>query len=158
MFYVLEKDKSCNSQFVKREYIPVEILFNDTELVKHLGFYYNDTDLLEFCVDYDNGYLCKFILSFCSHYSFINDDIEIPEAEPGRIKLNYPSHNDCDMFSVSVYNDGIYIKISKAPVKSFISSGQLIIGIDGNNDVAEVYIYDLSSDEAGFVKNELTLG
>ena len=51
MNIVFTPTDGITSRFIQEEYIPLTVSFNDKDYVKHIGFYYGDTDLCEFGID-----------------------------------------------------------------------------------------------------------
>ena len=47
MNIVFTPTDGITSRFIQEEYIPLTVSFNDKDYVKHIGFYYGDTDLCE---------------------------------------------------------------------------------------------------------------
>ena len=149
---------TVSSRFQKEEYIPIKVVLNEAELSRHIGFYYKDSDLAEFALDFETGAVNSFVLTLSNHYSFHEAMLECPATANGEIQLFYPPRNLCSAFMVEVYLNGVRITVSCSSNVSYIRSGQLILGIDAEENIAEILITDLRSDEVAFVKNELELG
>jgi len=158
MNYIYENGTINDSQFVEEEYIPITIVFNKSDFNKHIGFYYNDTDLAEFALDPKNNSINKFVLTLSSHFEFHNREIDMHSTHNGIIKLMYPSRNECSIFKVDVYSNGVGICLSDQQSLKYIRSGQLIIGLDHNDNISAIEIVDLTESNISFIKNELKLG
>ncbi len=157
MNYYLDSNKKDTSFFVEEEYIPIQVVIKEEELNKHIGFYYNDTDLAEFVLNYETMSLNKFVLTFTNNFEFIDLPLQIPDSESGEIKLYYPDENYCSTFSVNVYSDGVQITLSDNTSEKYIKSGQIILGLDSDENIVEVLITELNESNIEFIKNELTL-
>ena len=148
---------SISSHFEKEGYLPIKIVFDSSyENIRHIGFYYEDTDLAEFTVDRTNGMVKKFVLVQCTNYSFSNHSMEIPKIEKtGALTLNYDSKFDCKSFSATVFSDGVIIELSDMKADSFCKCGQLILGFDSRKRILSIYITELSKDEIEHIIFEL---
>ena len=148
---------SVSSHFEKEEYLPIKIVFDSSyENIRHIGFYYEDTDLAEFTVDRTNGLVKKFVLVQCTNYTFSNHSMEIPKIEKtGALTFNYDSKFDCKSFSATVFSDGVMIELSDMKADSFCKCGQLILGFDSRKRILSIYITELSKDEIEHIIFEL---
>lgn len=158
MNIVFTPTDGITSRFIQEEYIPLTVSLNDKDYVKHIGFYYGDTDLCEFGIDPETNEIIKFVLTCSSHYEFINDKMTVKKGENGLIKLMLPPRIDCSDFKVSVYSDGVHISLSNTTSDITYSSGHLVLRIDNNECISDVYIIGLTKSDIDFIQNELRLG
>ena len=158
MKYEIEKHTNTSSFFKEDEYIPITIIFRNAELNKHIGFYYEDTDLVEFGIDPNENTINKMVLTLSNHYEFHSAKLEIHNAENCTIKLLYPARVDCSCFKVDVYCDGVKINLSNNKSTKYFRTGQLIIGFNSDDDISEIDISELSEANISFIKRELELG
>lgn len=158
MNYRHNKELKNVTKFQEEEYIPIKVIVEDIDLLKHLGFYHENTDLVEFCVDYTSKKLCKLILPFSSNYCFLEASLNLPEADDGEIQLFFPSKTECETFDTLIYNNGVKIKLSKNQSITYIRTGQIYLGFSEKGNLSEILISNLTGSNISFIKNELTLG
>ena len=155
MKYTINNTNPQNSSFLEEEYLPIKVKLYDCELNKHIGLYYSDTDLAEFSIDYNLNSITKFVLTLCNHYSFVDEKLCPATNSNCEIKLFYPSKIECYFFLVTVYKDGVSINCSNTETVEFIRTGNLIIGFDSQDDISEIQICNLTTQNIQFIKNEL---
>jgi hypothetical protein len=109
------------------------------------------------CIDPETNEIIKFVLTCSSHYEFINDKMTVKKGENGLIKLMLPPRIDCSDFKVSVYSDGVHISLSNTTSDITYSSGHLVLRIDNNECISDVYIIGLTKSDIDFIQNELRL-
>ena len=151
---------NLNLDVVNEDYFALKVV-NDTsvESTKHVGFYYRDTDLLEFSVDSKTNKIKKFLLVLCNHFEVLNEDLPastIPET--GCLSINLPQHNECNTFIVRVYKNAVDIRLSNLSVQHAVKSGQVIFGLSVDNDLVSVTVVDMTEQEVSHTIDELNYG
>ena len=112
--------------------------------------------MFELSVNPETYELKRFSLTLCNHYSFEDGLLSLPEYVEGTIAIEGPLKTECSTFSVTVYNDGVYIKTSSDSPTVYIKCGNIIFSIANNNELSSVLIVGLTDDEIAHVKTELT--
>lgn len=147
-----------NSEFVCEEYLAAKVVLSDNpEDCRHVAIEHSDTDMLELGLDRETGLLKKIVLVLCNHFSFVEGGIEAPEA-PERIPLfDLPRECSCDLFSATVYEDGLHVKLAEKDSACFIACGNLVMGFDDGTSLVDLYVKGLAPREAAHIRRELEL-
>ena len=138
------------------EYFPLKVVFDPSFGGNHfIGFYGGDNNLLEFTVSSANTVKRLQVVS-CKNYEIIDSNFAPPHpAQSGCINLNYPQHNDCDSFKMSVYTDCIDIRISTKSATKYYAMSQVMFGMDDNEELVSLIITNLSHEEIAHTIFEL---
>lgn len=156
MQYTFNKNKNTNSTFIKEDYFPAIVEFSSEELNNHfIEFNFSDTDMFELSVNPDTRELKRFTLTLCNHFSIEDKLLSLPTYETGSLSIDGPDKTECSAFSVKVFNNGLIIETSREIATKHLKSGHLIFGLSSSDEVTDVYITDLTSDEIAHVKSEL---
>ena len=128
------------------------------ENTKYVGFYFDDTDLLEFSVDKNTNIIKKFQLVVCNHFKLFDEDL-LPASsfEEGCIAFNLPPHNDCDVFKAHIYNNAVKIILSSKPVCKIIKCGQVLFGLSKEDNLVDVSVAEMSAQNISHTIKELSL-
>lgn len=148
-----------DSHIINEDYFPLRVVYDSTpENTRLIGFYFGDTDLLEFSVDGNTGVIKKLQLVICNHFKIFGYDY--PEeliAASGSIVFDYPQHNDCEFFSVKVFNNAVDIKLTEKEPSFFYFCGQVVFGVSDEDELSEIIVSEMNEMEIKHTKNELTV-
>lgn len=149
-----------DSQIVNEDYFAVKVVYDPSvESTKYVGFYFGDTDLLEFAIDRENNIVKRFQLVLCNHFEILDSEfLSTKIVEEGGISIDLPQHNECNDFNVRVYKNAVNIKFSCEPVQKTIKWGKVLYGITGKNDLAVISVIEMSEKEIVHAVEELKLG
>ena len=126
---------------------------------RFIGFYYHDTDLLEFTVNRQTDLVKEMQIVISNHYEVINENRPIPMASgAGSICLSHPQHNDCDTFAMKIYNNCFEIIISSKPTEKYFSMGQILFGFDNEENLVSLIVTDVSEADINHAITELQTG
>lgn len=141
------------------EYFPLRVIYDkSTGNTDFIGYYYSDSGLLEFDVNRENNHIKQMQIVNCDKYSFVNADGPFhDDFEEGALCIPLPSHNDCDIFYVTVYRDSIEISISNEMAAKYFKSGQVIFGISSKGSLVSVLVTNMSDTEVEHAKNEFAI-
>jgi len=131
------------------EYFPLRVVF-DSSIGENrfVGFYGGEASLLEFAVSRETNAIKKLQIVTCKNYEIVDANLILPQHhKSGCIHLANSQHNDCDSFSMSIYADGIVIKISKRAVSKYYAMGQVLFGVGEDNELIALVITNLSANE-----------
>ena len=152
--------KTIDLNIINEDYFPIKVEHNPSiESTKYVGFYFGDTDLLEFSVDRETNSIRKFILVLCNHYEVL--DMEFQSAtvyKRGSISLNLPQHNECNFFRTLVYRNAVDILLSNKTVHSAIKCGQVLFGLSEDNELVSVTVVEMSENDIDHTIEELSQG
>ena len=140
-----------------KEYFPLYLYFDTSiENIEHIGFYYNDTDLLEFTVDNKNKAIRKIVLSLNHHYIILNDKIDFPaDYVDCGVALSMHSHIDCNMFLTTVFQDGITFTFSTNTIVESYRMDKVIFSVDSDGNLVKIFITDLTGEQIDHTIKEL---
>lgn len=140
-----------------KEYFPLRVIFDSSVGGnRFVGFYGGDSNLLEFTVNSNTNAILKLQVVTCNNFEFLETNLLLPHPEKsGCVHLKNPQRNNCDTFSLTVYADGISIKISSASAGKYYAMGQVIFGVSDDNELVSLAITKLSADAISHTKSEL---
>lgn len=145
------------SQVECEEYFPLRVVFDpsigDTQFV---SFYGGENNMLEFSVNSNTNLIKKLQVVTCKDYEVLEDNLSIPSvAQYGSVCLMYPQHNNCDIFSLSVYKNGIHIALSSKVASGYYAMGQILFGMGNDGSLVSLIVTNLTADEISHTIFEL---
>lgn len=145
---------------VNEDYFAVKVVYDSSvESTKYVGFYYGDTDLLEFSVDRETNTIKKFQLVLCNHFEILDTELHSATvSEIGCISIRLPQHNECEVFNVRIYRNAVEILLSNKNVHKIIKSGQVLYYLSDENDLVNVTIAEMTEYEITHTIEELNMG
>ncbi len=145
---------------VNEDYFPVKAVYDPSVgSTKYVGFYYGDTDLLEFSLDRETNSIKKLMLVLCNHFKVLDTDFQSATVcESGSISLDLPQHNECDSFRVFVYRNAVDILLSQTTVQRIVKSGQVLFGLSDDNELVSVTVVEMSGTDIAHTIEELNQG
>lgn len=143
-----------------KEYFPLYLFFDKSvENIEHVGYYYNDTDLLEFSVDKESRAIRKIVLTLSQHYVISQSKVIVPsDCVIGSINMLVNSHIDCTTFLTTVHTNGIVIKLSDQKALKNYRMDKVILSLDEYDNITQVIILDLSPNNISHTIQELEYG
>lgn len=141
-----DADTSSYIECVK--YVPLTVVYDsNTDTSRHVMFMHDDSDCLEFALDWKTGRVKKVKLVLCNHVDFLADEMPLVTAPSASLAADFPKVNSCDKFSLVVYKDGIDITVSpKSPAKR-VRSGQIIFELSEDGSPVRLLIMDMTPSE-----------
>ena len=156
---IIIKPGTILSHIDNEEYIPLRVVYDSSiESIHFVGFYYKDTDLLEFAVDKETGLVRKMQIVVCSHFQFVDNEYPSEKADDAVPYLYYPQHNDCSIFRLTVYKNAVKVVISNKAVSVFFRCGQVIYGLSSSGELVSVLITNMSVKDIAHTQSELSIG
>ena len=147
------------SHIENEDYFPLRVVYDPSiESIRFIGFYYNDTDLLEFTVDRETGTVKEMQIVVCSHFQFVDDEFLTEDASESVIHLDYAQHNDCDVFNLTVFRNAVQIIVSTQTTSIFTRCGQVTYGISSSGELVSVIVANMSVEDIAHTKTELSIG
>ena len=147
------------SNIENEEYFPLRVVYDPSiESIRFVGFYYEDSDLLEFTVDRETGLIREMQIVVCNHFQFADHDYQPEPAESSIIRLHYAQHNDCEAFMLTVYNNAIQIILSDESASAFYRFGQVTYGVSPSGELVSVLVSDMSESDIAHTREELSFG
>lgn len=111
--------------------------------------------MFELSVNPETKELKRFTLTLCNHFSIEDKLLSLPIYEAGSLSIAGPDKTEYSTFSVKVFKNRLMIETSHELATKHLKSGHLIFGLSSSDEVTDVYITDLTSDEISHVKSEL---
>ena len=156
---VIIKPGTVLSHIENEEYFPLRVVYNSSiDSIRFVGFYYKDTDLLEFTVERETGLVRKMQIVVCSHFQFVDAEYMAEDTETAKVYLNYAQHNDCSNFRLTVFKNAVQIIVSDKIASAFCKYGQVTYGVSSSGELISVLISNLSADDITHTKAELLIG
>lgn len=157
MQFMLKGDSCQNAQLLTEEFFPIIAVFSDKiEDIAHIGFYYQDTDLLEFAIDRKSGLIRSLTLTLCKHYKLFDETLRICDAPvEAPIPLDLPTKVECGYFNLEVYRDGIVAKLSEGDPVSKICAANIVFLLGPCEDIIGIAVTALSPNVISHCINEL---
>ena len=150
------KNKIVKISISLEEYIPFKVLIDrKNEPVKHLSYSKDRTSLLEIAVGTTSSFISRITLLLSKEYDINNGRLNIDGYEIGDLIINDELKNSCSYFRTHLYEDGIRIVISEEKVFKYIKMDRLYVGLSDLNNIVEICLCQLTSDEVKHIKNEL---
>lgn len=139
------------------DYFPVCVVYDSSaEESRFIGFYFENSDLLEFIVNRESGLLKKMQVVVCDHYEIFEEPLQIPTTSvDSLIHLSFPPHNECDYFVMRIFTNCIQIKLSKDSAIEYRKCGQVLFGLDQNQNLVSVIIEQMTAAEIEHAVQEL---
>lgn len=160
MNYFSFSEGAMHSQIECEAYFPLRVVYDPSSEQSHfVGFYFKDTDLLEFTVNKTDGLLKKMQIVLCGHYSRLSGPYIVPNAaNESCVYLNHPQHNDCRHFFMKIYTNCIQIELSDISASEYHKCGQVLFGVDQEQHLVSVIVTQMSPAEIAHTVQELQLG
>ena len=145
---------------VIEDYFALKVVYDSSvESTKYVGFYFGDTDLLEFSIDREFNTIKRFQLVLCNHFEIMGMELQSTNiSEDGCISIGLPQHNECDSFNVRVYRNAVEILLSNKAVHRIIKSGQVLFCLSSDNELVNVTISEMTEYEIKHTIEELNMG
>ena len=156
---IITKPGTILSHIENEEYFPLRVIYDPSiESIRFAGFYYKDTDLLEFTVDRETGAVKEMQIVVCSHFQFADDEYLPKDANESIIFLNYAQHNDCSIFNLTVFRNAVQVTVSDKTASVFSRCGQVIYGMSASGELVSVLVANMSAEDIAHTKAELSIG
>lgn len=147
------------SHIEDEEYFPLRVVYDPSiESIRFVGFYYEDTDLLEFTVDRETGAVKKMQIVPCSHFQFVDDEYVPEEADDAALYFKHAPHTDCSTFRLTVFKNAVQVIVSEKNASVFSKCGQVIYGISSSGELVSVLVANMSSENIAHTRSELSIG
>lgn len=157
--HVIIEPGASLSHIEDEEYFPLRVVYDSSiESIRFVGFYYKDTDLLEFTVDRATGSVRKMQIVVCGHFQFEDDEYPPEDADESKVYLDYPQHNDCSIFRLTVFKNAVQVVISDKTASVFSKCGQVTYGMSSSGELISVLVSDMSAKDIAHTKAELSIG
>ena len=155
---IITKPGTLLSHIEDVEYFPLRVVYDPSiESIRFVGFYYKDTDLLEFTVDRKTGSVRKLQIVVCSHFQFADGEYLPEDANESIINLNYAQHNDCSIFKLTVVRNAVRVTVSDKTASFFSRCGQITYGMSASGELISVLVANMSAENIAHTKDELSI-
>lgn len=140
------------------DYFALRVVYGDFSIEdsRFIGFYHDDSGLLEFTVSKATSTIKRVQLVACNNYEIVDENLPRQEVtNEGTIKLRLPQHNDVDEFLLSVYNDGVHISLSNESASEVFKCGQIAYGLSSTGELVSITVYDMNEYDINHTIEEL---
>ena len=143
-----------------KEYFPLYLWFDKSiKNIEHIGFYHENTDLLEFSVDSNTKIVRKMVLTLSKHYRIMQSETVFPsDCLSGTISLLMDQRMNCTVFFTTVYQNGIVITLSENIINKSYRMDKIIVSADENDNIVKIFVADLTPNEISHTIRELNFG
>ena len=147
------------SHIENEEYFPLRVVYDSSiDSIRFIGFYYNDTDLLEFTVDRETGFVRKMQIVVCSHFQFEDAEYFPEDVGESKVYLDYAQHNDCSIFKLTVFKNAVQVVVSDKTASTFSRCGQVTYGMSSSGELISVLVSEMTTEDIDHTKAELSIG
>ena len=127
----------------------IAVLGDELDYVKFVGLY-NEDDLVELQLDPDVMAVSQVTLTNCRHFD------DHADAEEGVVVVDMPKHVDCTDLWVTVFDDGLTIRVvDKLPVR-YVRMGNVMFGVSADDDLTSILLTSMSPEEISHARAELS--
>ena len=139
------------------EYIPLKIIFNeDKEAVEYISYSKNKNYFLEFVVGIKSRLIKRMVLLLSLEYSESENELAIGNYEEKNLKL-YGGNIECSDFKTTIYSNGVRILLSNKSSSNYIKMNKVYFGLSVADEITEICVYNMKSEELNHLKRELEL-
>ena len=132
----------------------IAVLGDELDYVKFVGLC-NEDDLVELQLDPDVMAVSQVTLTNCRHFDDRAEAMPIPDAEEGIVVVDMPKHVDCTDLWVTVFDDGLTIRVAdKLPVR-YVRMGNVMFGVSADDDLTSILLTSMSPEEISHARAEL---
>lgn len=156
---IITEPRTVLSHIEDEVYFPLRVVYDPSiESIRFVGFYYGNTDLLEFTVDRETGLIKKMQIVVCNHFQFVDDEYFPEEADDAVLYLKYAQHIDCNTFRLTVFKNAVQVIVSDETASVFSRCGQVTYGISSSGELVSVIVANMSVEDIAHTKAELSIG
>ena len=131
------------------------ILGKELDFVRFVTMYRED-DVIELQLDPDVMAVSQVTLTNCRHFDDRAEAMPIPDAEEGIVVVDMPKHVDCTDLWVTVFDDGLTIRVvDKLPVRH-VRMGNVMFGVSADDDLTSILLTSMSPEEISHARAELS--
>ena len=137
-------------------YLLLEIIFGDEiDTYHHMGFYYEDTNLLEIGTDFYTKRIGRIVLVDCEEHFENSSKLIKPSCSEGTLFYEMPRQIECDIFRMDLFDDGVKFRLSSSDVVEYIKCGCVFFGFGAIDEIVEIIVADLSEKNIAHIKESL---
>lgn len=156
---IVIKPGTILSHIENEDYFSLRVIYNPSiDSIRFVGFYYGDTDLLEFTVDRMTGLIREMQIVVCSHFQIVDEEYFPEETDDAILYFKYPQHTDCSAFQLTVFKNAVRVIISDEAASVFSRCGQVIYGMSSSGELVSVLVTNMSAEDIAHTQSELSIG
>ena len=133
----------------------IAVLGDELDYVKFVGLY-NEDDLVELQLDPDVMAVSQVTLTNCRHFDDRAEAMPIPDAEEGIVVVDMPKHVDCADLWVTVFDDGLTIRVVDKLTVRYVRTGDVLFGVSSDDDLTSILLTNMSTEEVAHARAELS--
>lgn len=95
-------------------------------------------------------------LTNCLHFDDCDEAIRVPDAEEGIVVVDMPKHVDCADLWVTVFDDGLTIRVVDKLTVRYVRTGDVLFGVSSDDDLTSILLTSMSTEEVAHARAELS--
>lgn len=133
----------------------IAIVGEELDYVRFVGMYRSD-DIIELQLNPNTMAVSQVTIAGCQHFDFNAATMPIPHAEEGIVIVDMPKQSNCDDLWVTVYDDGLAIRVvNKLPIR-YARMGDVLFGVAPDDELTSILLTSLSPKEIAHARAELS--
>ena len=121
----------------------IAVLGKELDFVRFVTMYRED-DVIELQLDPETMAVSQITLTNCRHFDDRAEAMPIPDAVEGIVVVDMPKHVDCTDLWVTVFDDGLTIRVvDKLPVRH-VRMGNVMFGVSADDDLTSILLTGMS--------------
>ena len=128
---------------------------DELDYVKFVGLYHED-DLVEIQLDPGAMTVSQVTLTNCHHFDDCPEMMPVPDAEEGIVAVDMPKHVDCADLWVTVFDDGLTIRVVDKLTVRYVRTGDVLFGVSSDDDLTSILLTGMSTEEVAHARAELS--
>ena len=133
----------------------IAILGKELDFVRFVTMYRED-DVIELQLDPDVMAVSQVTLTNCRHFDDRAEAMPIPDAEEGIVVVDMPKHVDCTDLWVTVFDDGLTIRVVDKLTVRYVRTGDVLFGVSSDDDLTSILLTNMSTEEVAHAHAELS--
>lgn len=148
---------ATESHYIKDPYLPASVIIGRKECldVHFIGYYRDDEGLVELQTTRSDGTICQVTITACDWFEVVKGNIQAPDAVDGLYLAGDGRRIETDSLFATCYDDGIDIQLTDKLPMQYVRSGDVILGIAADDEICQVLLINLTSEEASHTKRLL---
>ena len=154
----IDMNEKCYTDFENEEYFPIVLLSNEyIDNIRYVEYVHNDDFLLEFTLNKNTNKFYRLKLILCKEFRKFDDVLDVPDQYvDGTLEIDEADKVETSVFTVSVFQNGVSIKLSETEPAEYYRNGQLYAGVDTKGALCVLKIGDLNAGNVQHILKELS--
>ena len=148
-------DGAVGFRIVEDPYFALIVHYGDeVDLVGHRGFYGPDEGLVEVNVDPMTYEVRELVFTNVDNgYEYRDETINTSCDDEGSIRLNADAETYCSLFDVTLYRDGLGIRLGNASIGARLLHGSTIFSFGTDGALLAIDVLGMTPEQVAHAKN-----